>query len=183
MPLQRIAEPLASDDFPAIVLLHLPSPSASLCGILPNKLCRFSLSGIPLSPTSCRSPTNGLVCTDVCFPLKVLLVTGTGWWLSVLPCPSWWYPSRLVGYLVAGRQLRSWIYNTIMPAASASAAAARTVGAALCRTTGRRTTSRAVVKRQFGSTAVARGGASPPLPPFARNPGEFNCLVGHFVWF
>ena len=64
-----------------------------------------------------------------------------------------------------------------------TAAAARTVGAALCRTAGRRTTSRAVVKRQFGSTAVARGGASPPLPPFARNPGEFYLQLDRFVWF
>mmetsp|Transcript_23567 Transcript_23567/g.55504 ORF Transcript_23567/g.55504 Transcript_23567/m.55504 type:complete len:149 (-) Transcript_23567:153-599(-) len=71
-----------------------------------------------------------------------------------------------------------------MTAASASASAARTVGAALCRNAGRRTTSRAVVKRQFGSTAVARGGASPPLPPFARNPAPTEKLVENIdaVW-
>ena len=59
---------------------------------------------------------------------------------------------------------------------------ARTALTALCRRTS--ASASAVSRRQFGNTCLAKGGASPPLPPFARNPGEFfarRCRFGRLV--
>ena len=78
MPLQRIAELLASDDFPAIVLLHRPSPSASLCGYFAEQVVPLLFIGYTAVPNIVPLPYQriGLYRRLLSIPLKV---TGTGW--------------------------------------------------------------------------------------------------------
>ena len=87
---------------------------------------------------------------------KVVVLAAVGVALLLL------IPLPFGSYLLS---LRSIYFSTM------SASASRTALTALCRRTS--ASASAVSRRQFGNTSLAKGGASPPLPPFARNPGEF----------
>lgn len=80
------------------------------------KLCCFSyfIGGTAVPYIVPLFTINGFgTVTDVCFPLKAKEPARVGGCLYYLAPPVVPVPSRPVGYFVAGRQLRSWIYNII----------------------------------------------------------------------